>query len=392
MALGQWLARHEDVLTRREPIATVGIVYSQRNHDFFGRDDADAQVTLPQRGFTQALTRARIPFLFVNADDLARDGAGLRVLILPNLGLLTDEQAAAVRAFAGRGGGLIATGATSLCDRWGDARADLALGDVLGVRLPSDHASRDPAGRRRSAAENVQTYLRLTPELRAGVYGPHPGGEPAAAGTRHPVLDGFGQTDILPFGGSLGTLTVDPSAQVLLTFVPPRPAFPPEAVWSRDTVTDLPGLVVKEGVAAAPGRPGAGRVVYLAADLDRRFARENNPDFGNLLANAVRWAANGDIPLEVDGPGLLDWHLYRQPGRAILHCVNLTNEGTWRAPLDELIPVGPLRVRVRPPGDVRARRVRLLVADRVIPARVQAGWTTFELPSVLDHEIAVVES
>ena len=388
VAMSQWLAAHEDVLTNRQPIATVGIVYSQRNHDFFGRDDADAQVTLPQRGFAQALTRARIPFLFVNADDLERQATGLRALILPNLGLLADEPIAAVRAFSDRGGGLVATGATSLCDRWGDARVDLALADTLGVHVPADHGWRDPARRRQSAAESTQTYLRLTPELRASVYGPHPGGEPAATGARHALLKGFEQTDLLPFGGSLSALQVGAGARVLLTFVPPRPAFPPEAVWSRNTITDVPGLVVQD---TAGGRRGAGRVVYFAADLDRRFARENNPDFGDLLANAIRWAANDDIPLQVDGPGLLDWHLYRQPGRAILHCVNLTNEGTWRAPIDELIPVGPIRVRVRLPAGQRPKLVRLLAAGGTLPWRVLGPWTEFQLTSVVDHELVVVE-
>ena len=289
MAMGQWLARHEEFLIRRQPIASVGIVYSQRNNDFFGRDDAEAQVNLPQHGFTQALTRARIPYLFVNADDLARDAAGMRVLILPNLGLLTESQIAAVRSFAARGGGIVATGATSLCDRWGDAQSNLSLADLLGVQLPPNHVWRDPSARRQAAGENTQSYLRLTPELRAKVFGPHIAGEPTATGPRHPVLKGFDETDILPFGGSLSVLTVDATSRTLLTFVPPIPAFPPEAVWSRDSKTDLPGLVVSD-------RAGAGRVVYFAADLDRRFARNNNPDLGNLLANAIRWAAHDRNP------------------------------------------------------------------------------------------------
>jgi hypothetical protein len=230
----------------------------------------------------------------------------------------------------------------------------------------------------------LQTYLRLTPELRANAYGPHPAGEPAARGSRHPVLRGFDSTDILPFGGSVTPLTVDPSAQVLLTFVPPRPAFPPEAVWTRNDRTDVPGLIVHE-------RAGSGRVVFFSADLDRRFARDNNPDFGNVIANAVRWAAQDAIPLQVDGPGLLDWHLYRQLSRVILHCVNLTNQGTWRAPIDELIPVGPLRVGLQLPGGVTARRVRLLASDREVPVRVDGGWARFELTSVLDHEVIVID-
>jgi hypothetical protein len=386
IAMGQWLAQHEAFFVNRLPIATVGILYSQRNNDFFGRDDVEAQVNLPQRGFTQALTRARIPFLFVNADDLARDEANLRVLILPNVGVLTDEQIAAVRAFAGRGGGLVATGATSLCDKWGDARQDLALSDLFGVRVPADHPWRSPSARRQWAADSSQTYLRLTPELRAKTYGPHTTNEPAATGVRHPILKGFDDTDILPFGGALSALQLEAGTSALLTFVPSRPAFPPEAVWSRNTRTDTPGLVFRQ-------EPGAGRVVYFAADLDRRFARDNNADFGNLLANAIRWAANDDagIPLRVDGPGLLDWHLYRQPGRMIAHCVNLTNEGAWRSPIDELISVGPIRVQVRLPDDVRGRRIRLLVSDKTVVPTVKASWAQFELPSVLDHEVMVIE-
>src|SRR5674476_681374 len=56
------------------------------------------------------------------------------------------------------------------------------------------------------------TYLRLTPELRARVYGPKAGNEPAANGERHPALKGFDETDILAFGGMLESLRVDSGA------------------------------------------------------------------------------------------------------------------------------------------------------------------------------------
>jgi len=341
-------------------------------------------VNLPQRGFLQALTRARIPYIFVNADDLERDAAGMRALILPNLCTMTDAQVASLRTFVRRGGGIVATGATSLFDEWGEARPDLALADELGVSFPASHPLRNGATRRQLATENTQSYLRLTPELRAKVYGPHVAGEPTAIGTRHPVLKGFDETDILPYGGSLTAIAVSASARVLLTFVPPRPAFPPEAVWSLKTTTDLAGLVVSE-------HAGAGRVAYLAADLDRRYARDNIGDTGNLLANLVRWVAQDDIPLSVEGPGLLDCHLYRQPGRVVLHVVNLTNEGTWRGPIDELIPVGPIRVAVRVPEEVRANHARLLVAGTGVTIANDGRWARFEVGSITDHEVAVIE-
>ena len=166
--------------------------------------------------------------------------------------------------------------------------------------------------------------------------------------------------------------------------MPPFPAFPPEAVWSRQTRTDVPGLVVTD-------QAGSGRVAYMAADLDRRFARDNLGDHGRLLANLVRWTAREDIPLTIEGPGFLDCHLYRQPGRVILHCVNLTNEGTWRGPLEELIPVGPVKVRVRLPEGMHPRRLRLLVSAAKPALKAPGGWATFSIDSILDHEVAVIE-
>jgi len=59
----RWHKNHEEYLVNRRPIATVGVVWSQQNTDFYGRDDADLLVELPWRGVTQALIRARIPYL-----------------------------------------------------------------------------------------------------------------------------------------------------------------------------------------------------------------------------------------------------------------------------------------------------------------------------------------
>jgi hypothetical protein len=83
--------------------------------------------------------------------------------------------------------------------------------------------------------------------------------------------------------------------------------------------------------------------------------------------------------------------LYRQPGRLILHLVNLTNEGAWRAPVDELILVGPLQIEIQLPADVRGRRAECLVSGRILTAAVRENRTVFELRSVLDHEVVVLE-
>ena len=114
----------------------------------------------------------------------------------------------------------------------------------------------------------------------------------------------------------------------------------------REPRTNIPALILND-------RAGRGRVAFLPADLDRRFTRDNLPDHGDLLANLLCWAARDNIPFSAEGAGLFDCHLYREPGRLILHLVNLTSAGTWRQPVHELIPVGPLRAKVKLPGDVQ---------------------------------------
>jgi hypothetical protein len=202
-------------------------------------------------------------------------------------------------------------------------------------------------------------------------------------GERHPVLKGFDETDILPFGGALQPLRVDEGSVVPLTFVPEFPVYPPETAWMRQADSGIPGLVVSETASGA-------RVAYLAADLDRRYMRDLLPDHGDLLANIVRWASRDNIPLVVRGPGLIDCHLYQQEGRLILHLVNLTSSGTWRAPVDELIPVGPLRLRIRLPQGMAGRNAKLLVSSGETPVTVRGEWAEFQVSSVLDHEVVVV--
>jgi hypothetical protein len=136
---------------------------------------------------------------------------------------------------------------------------------------------------------------------------------------------------------------------------------------------------------------GASRVAYMPADIDRRYAREHLPDHAALLANIVRWAIRDDIPLRVEGPGLLDCHVYTQPGRTIVHLVNLTSEATWRAPVDELIRVGPFTVTVRSPQKPSRHACRLLVSGTNRPVQIVNGASVVRLDSILDHEVIVFE-
>ncbi len=373
----RWYAAHQSNLVDRRPVATVGVVWSQRNVDYYGRDDAHELAWVPYRGMIQALIRARIPFLPVHADDIERDAHQFSLLILPNLAVMSEPQVRSVRDFVRRGGSLLSTGETSLYDENGRQRSDFALADLFSASFTGKrHGPSNPAA-------SDHSYLRLSPDVGQDVYGPRSGEEPVRSVPRHPVLHGFEKTNILAFGGMLLEVNAKSGTTVPLTLIPDFPVYPPETSWMRVPRTDIPALVI--------GSRNGARTVYVPADIDRRFDHGNTPDHGDLLENLVRWAVADNIPLRVDGPGLIDCHMYRRKGRMILHLVNLTSAGTWRSPVEELVPMGPLTVGVRLPEGIRGEDVHLTVADRrPTPAR-KNGWIEFRIESIADHEVAVLD-
>jgi hypothetical protein len=227
--------------------------------------------------------------------------------------------------------------------------------------------------------QSGHTYLRLPPDVAA----------------RHPILAGWEETELLAFGGTLHVVeplpTGDrsPASEVVATLVPPFPIYPPEFSWMREPKSDVPAIVVREH---GPGTPEkGGRLVYLAADVDRCYGQRGLPDHGMLLANAVRWAARDRLPLRVEGPGYVDCHLYRQPGRLILHLVNLSGCNAWPAYLEEHLPVGPLQVAVRLEEGLSPQRALLRVAESTTDLQRSEGWANLELPVLVDHELIVFE-
>ena len=97
----------------------------------------------------------------------------------------------------------------------------------------------------------------------------------------------------------------------------------------------------------------------------------------NQIGNAIKLSASGDtnstayIVYYFDSSNPTNWLLCRRTnGVAQIQIVaqNLTNTGTWRAPMDELIPIGPVSVSVQLPAGVRGKQVRLLVSKATAKA------------------------
>ena len=393
--LFQWHAENERYLRDRRHLASVAVLYWQRNNDFFGRDDAEERCDAPARGLGQALVRARIPYAMLNADQLGTvDLSRYRAIVLPNIGALTEQHCQALRAYVAGGGGLVATGETSLYDEWGDRRPDFALADLFGAHATGQTLPQRTSAASTDARRGEPTYLRF-------VDAPGDRPEPLRAGPSGAFQAGWDETAHLPFGGDL-TLTrpAGGNERVALTYIPPFPTHPPEFSYMTVERTSLPCLYLNEQRDEKQGR-----VAYLPADVDRLYWRSNQPDHADLLAGLVRWAAHDELPVRVEGPGLVDVHAYVQGGpqpesgsgsvdgaeRVIVHLVNLTHANGWKAPVDELIRIGEFRVSVDLPRGHRATGARLLVEGGEAAVETRGGSAIAVVPGVRDHEVVVIE-
>ncbi|WP_460809886.1 hypothetical protein [Microlunatus endophyticus] len=377
-----WHRDNSDILTDRTPIADVGIVWSQENNDFAGRDSAAERTLDPYKGVVRAVNAAGLGYLPLHADDLVAASGRVRVIVLPNVEVLADDQVAAVRRFVERGGSVIISGPVALQDGDGNPRSDSALADLFGV-----HLTGESFGARSLADFNIETharhsYLRLTPELRARFDGPSDTSAPEPVGSRHPVVTGLDETDLIAFGGYLPVAQVE-DAEVLATFVPDFPIYPPETSWMREPRTEVPAIIAKQ-------LPAGGRLVWLLADLDRSYARDEQPDHATIIGNAVRWAIGDRPAFTIDADGLVSASLYGQPGRRILHLTNRVL--TSRVPGREahLVPVGPVAVRVRHEGPTEPR-ITSRVTGVELTGKAEDGYVSFEVDKITDHEVIVIE-
>jgi hypothetical protein len=348
----------EKYLRNEQPLARVGMVYSQQTAWFYGNKVEDHTL-----GWYQALIEARIPFEMVHDRLLDATHVGqFKTLILPNIAALSDAQCQLLREFVASGGSLIATYETSLYDEWGAKRADFGLSDLFGVSFK---------GRTEGPMHN--SYLRLEHQSFRG----------------HPLLKGLEDTPRIING--VWRLEVEEALSFHerpVTLIPSYPDLPMEKVYPRVPKTDKAEIYLRD---LTRDDHRGGRVVYFPWDIDRTFREVLCVDHFKLLRNAVEWATDEEAPATVSGAGVLDVTVWRQKASLTVHLVNLTNPMMMKGPIRELIPLGPQRVRIRIPNGAKVRQVRLLAAGKTPRVERSGHFLSLTVPSIRDHEVVAVD-
>jgi hypothetical protein len=355
----QWHAEHERYLRNEQPLARVALLYSEQTatyHPGVGQGDRAADHVL---GMYHALVEMRVPFEMVHESFLTPDRLDrFKLIVLADAAALSDAQCQAIRDYVARGGSVLATFATSLYDELGVQRRNFGLSDLFGVSF--DGGIDGPLH---------NSYLSLDPD--------------ASTGRRHEVLAGFDDTPRIINGVFRVRVRPDLAFPAPVTLIPSYPDLPMEDVYPRVAHTSTREVYLRD--------LGTSRVAFVPWDIDRTFWDVLAVDHLRLLRNLVDWTTHEPRPVDVEGPGLLDVSIWRQAESLTVHLVNLTNPMMMKGPLRDVIPIGPLQLRLRLPAGTRATRVHLLTAGAAANVRRAGSDLMVTVPRVDVHEVVAVD-
>jgi hypothetical protein len=106
----------------------------------------------------------------------------------------------------------------------------------------------------------------------------------------------------------------------------------------------------------------------------------------------VRWALGDRAKVTLAGThGVITAELYSQPERQVLHLNNRLQLSRVPGRQYDLVPIGPVEVRVRA-GDATPSHVKLRVSGKSVPVRRDGDQLVFVVDAILDHEVVEIPS
>ncbi|MGO2750616.1 MAG: alpha-amylase family protein [Pseudoclavibacter sp.] len=333
---------NEDSYADLVPAAKVLVVFD----DDGGHASVFAETTdLELRGIYEVLQRDHLPFDVGGAKDLALHAAADRevpysVIVLADVGSLSDEAASALDSWVERGGRLICTGSSGI--------------DGTKVQLATSPAIR-------------RTAHHTDPETLKNTY---------IADATPGVGDGYNRRSSV--WGAYHYLDIKPGTDERHTLLAQVPFGPPEKCYGTRP-TQYPGIAIRSAGAGAhavvPWLPGS------------TYRHLGTPESGRLLAGLVRELLGSDSELDADLPEQVEVTLQRSPRGLLIHVMNFS--GVQLNSIGKPVPVRGGKLRLRGQGFADARA---LVAGSALEVVKIDGGVSISLPELGLFEVVEVDA
>lgn len=299
----------EDWLTGSEPSRYAGIMISRQSIDFYVDSDPHRIATEANAAYKTCIEK-HLPVGYLFDEHLDDEHlAQFPVVILPDCASLSLAQCESLRRYVRGGGGLVAVGQSSLFDEDGKAREDFALADVFGCSA-------------RGNASNALTWLGEVKDSYS---------EPLLEGSK--IL--FKETPCYV------PITANPGTETAAVRIRPPFEYPHGIVHSSHS--EMPFVETDEPLVVIHPY-GKGMCVYFAVRIGGAYIKYGYDKARELLAGAVRIAAQKAPEIHVKAPMAVEVLLQKQKDRRIVHLLNYSNRPTisWKVTDFPAVGLGPM--------------------------------------------------
>ena len=290
----------------------------------------------------QSLVSNHIPFGVITRKDLNRL-AGYKIIILPNILMMTEEEAEAFRNFVANGGCLYACRITSLVDQLGFKQRNFLLGDVFGVTYLGETVEQY------SYVRPCDNWEHLLPDY----------------SEKYPL--GLWENQIL--------VRANDDAQILAKITLPS-SDPRETNRFYSLHSNPPGIPT-EHPAIVMNRFGNGKAIYATAALENAVVQ-------GVLIHLLQ-LFQVPFKFEADAPASVEVTLFHQIDEK-RYVINLLNNQ------EELpvIPVRGIQVRLRLEG-IRPDRLVSIPDGAEFAFQQQDGLIEFGVPELQEFRMFLLE-
>lgn len=331
------------------PVPYAMILWSKQT-TMFGSSEMVRLHSTGMLGSFLAMQETHIPVGVVAERDVEiGEYGGAKVIIVPSVECLSDKCIAGLDDFVKKGGGLVVTDKSSMKNEFGQSRENFGLKELLGLDF-------------KGTTEFIYSYY--------------------INDKKHPVTD---KNLWLGFANSVhdnfqAHVAANSEVEVLGEIMDEVPGFKIDLMPHKRT--GWPSLIVRNY--------GKGRVVYHTAPLCSMYERFSHLDQRNLIENAVRWAGQAPVPIEVQAPETVEVIPWRdEPNkRTIIHVVNRTGAGLAQGPgalQHETIPVHDIQIKIL--SELGGKTVMAQPGNRKVKTSSEDNYQVINLGKVENWEI-----
>jgi hypothetical protein len=280
----------------------------------------------------KSLIDHHIPFGVITRKNLG-ELSRFPLIVLPNVLMLAEDEAAVLREYVRQGGHLYASKFSSLITTEGHRLDDFLLADVFGVSYQGE-------------TREKFTYI-------------------APLSGREKLLEPVTRKHPLGMWGGQLIVKALPGAKILGELVLPY-TDPADTLHFASIHNNPPGIYTGYPAIIA-NRFGLGKTLYVTADL------ESSDPYRNVFINLLRTLTQ-PFSFEADAPKSVEVTLFNQAEnrRLIVNLVNFQKE------LPN-IPVDDIEVRIRLDGK-KPRQLLLLPDHQLVEYNVKSGYACFTAP------------